>query len=387
MIEADKKPLRHREVESDIRRKVADAVWTVGDMLPGRRELAKQYNVSGVTMERAIDALVREGVLRSDGRRGTFVAAKVSIRSNTKVPASLKVGIVGTLYPIRHDLLDENNQWVRQVIQAVEHELSGENHETVFTNRALPDGSSNSLSRAILENIQEGVNCIVVLAHAQSPQDIEEAAAEAERSKIPTVFVTSTELSRPVPHVSPDGFDAGYQAGQHLLNLGMEEITFFSPFRAWWTEQRFSGLLTACRNAGLPPESVVAVPAEADEWQIEQDPESQGYEAAKLAFAAGQIKSAVVCANDGAAFGLLAAAKEAGRIVGQNLFVVSFDDTPDARGHRLTSLRAPWDAMGREAARLLMNEIDHKNDSLQIRLRWRLIPRGSSRRADAPPEQ
>ena len=66
---------RHRAIEADLRRKITTGEMSVGQMLPGRRDLAKQYGVSTLTVERAVDGLVREGMLRSDDRRGTFVAA------------------------------------------------------------------------------------------------------------------------------------------------------------------------------------------------------------------------------------------------------------------------------------------------------------------------
>src|SRR4051812_27454833 len=112
----------YKQIEGELRRKIEGAVWPVGSMLPSRRDLARQYGVSTLTVERAIDGLVREGLLRADDRRGTFVAAAVSTPQQTPAPrATSTIGIVASLYLMRHDHLELNNYWVRQLVHCIEH--------------------------------------------------------------------------------------------------------------------------------------------------------------------------------------------------------------------------------------------------------------------------
>src|SRR5438105_3549002 len=63
----------YRQIENSIREKVSSAEWPAGMMLPSRDSLAKEYNVAIGTIQRAVEKLVGEGILRSDPRRGTFV--------------------------------------------------------------------------------------------------------------------------------------------------------------------------------------------------------------------------------------------------------------------------------------------------------------------------
>ena len=48
--------------------------WQEGDLIPTEREICEAYNVSRITVRRAIDELVRDGYLVTRQGRGTFVA-------------------------------------------------------------------------------------------------------------------------------------------------------------------------------------------------------------------------------------------------------------------------------------------------------------------------
>lgn len=74
---------------------------------------------------------------------------------------------------------------------------------------------------------------------------------------------------------------------------------------------------------------------------------------------AGQRVDAIVCANDDVAHGLVTVLRlngfdVPGTVQVASLLDVSFDDGPD---RQITTLRHPWAAMGREAVRLLLDEL------------------------------
>jgi len=73
------------------------------------------------------------------------------------------------------------------------------------------------------------------------------------------------------------------------------------------------------------------------------------------------------------------AGESVGLKAGRDYLLVGFDDIPEALSLNLTSLRIPWEAVGVEAARLLRQAMTREGECLQVRVRWRLIPRGSSK--------
>ncbi|ERI05484.1 GntR family transcriptional regulator [Atopobium sp. oral taxon 810] len=65
--------LLYLALESDIRQKVLSGEYAVGDHIPTESELCNQYGVSRITVRRAVQNLVEDGVLKKIRGRGTFV--------------------------------------------------------------------------------------------------------------------------------------------------------------------------------------------------------------------------------------------------------------------------------------------------------------------------
>jgi DNA-binding LacI/PurR family transcriptional regulator len=81
-----------------------------------------------------------------------------------------------------------------------------------------------------------------------------------------------------------------------------------------------------------------------------------GYRAGRQLAAA----SAVFCANDQMALGLMRALAEAGRRIPEDVAVVGFDDVPDAANYRppLTTIRQDFAALAQRAVGALVAEIE-----------------------------
>ena len=107
--------------------------------------------------------------------------------------------------------------------------------------------------------------------------------------------------------------------------------------------------------------------------------EEAGYACAHSAFEDGIMDgAAVIIPNDNAAMGLMKAARELGRQAGRDFFLVSFDNSIPSRSLDITSVSPPLEHMGEEAARLVLSALHNRKFDMQVILRSRLIPRGSS---------
>lgn len=60
-----------------LRAAIDDNEWAPNDVLPAERELASRFSLSRVTVRKAIDGLVDEGVLTRRRGAGTFIAGRV----------------------------------------------------------------------------------------------------------------------------------------------------------------------------------------------------------------------------------------------------------------------------------------------------------------------
>jgi LacI family transcriptional regulator len=145
-----------------------------------------------------------------------------------------------------------------------------------------------------------------------------------------------------VDAVVPDNATGAAKAREHLEALGHQRIGVISgPATLMTVRQRLDGL-----GAGLPT--------------IEADfTREGGREAAKKLLTAadgGDRITALIALNDLMAAGTLAAAKELGRRVPEDLSVIGFDDVPFAAdlSPALTTVRLPLREMGERAMKLLL---------------------------------
>lgn len=70
-------------IKMDLRWQIANKHLAPGDQLPTRRELMTKYNCSWATVQRAMNELCLEGLVRSERGRGTFVAEGVYLGNVT----------------------------------------------------------------------------------------------------------------------------------------------------------------------------------------------------------------------------------------------------------------------------------------------------------------
>ncbi len=65
--------LKFEKIANDLRKSIQEGVYSSGDQLPLEKELCEQYQVSRVTIKRAMDELVQQGLITKRRGSGTFV--------------------------------------------------------------------------------------------------------------------------------------------------------------------------------------------------------------------------------------------------------------------------------------------------------------------------
>ncbi len=345
-------------------------------MLPSHRDLAREYDVSSGTIRRAVDALIAEGLLYADSRRGTF-AAQAAAPEQGADPAAprdlgrpLVVGIVATV--------DEGQ--VPPVLHSLERALSEGGHVTSVRNRFQGEGQALlPLEASIAAVLSDGVDALAVICLDLDRVRIEEALGRVDLRDTPSVCLLAGELHLPIPHVFYDNRIGGYQAARHLLDKGHRKITVFAPFTASWVSERIAGIRHALAHAWQSPPEAEFLLGEGRPWDYQNDPTKIGEAVARAALESGWTpEGGIVCINDQVAYGVSHAAGQSGFKVGEDFALIGFDDEKCARDKGLTTLRPPLEEMGREAARLLIDEAHGSRVSLQLRLRAHLITRAST---------
>ncbi|MFD1037464.1 GntR family transcriptional regulator [Virgibacillus byunsanensis] len=63
----------YKQISKHVRGKIVQGEWGVGQKIPTETELGKQFNVSRITVVKALERLVEEGYLKREQAKGTFV--------------------------------------------------------------------------------------------------------------------------------------------------------------------------------------------------------------------------------------------------------------------------------------------------------------------------
>ncbi|WP_327358956.1 LacI family DNA-binding transcriptional regulator [Streptomyces sp. NBC_01304] len=198
------------------------------------------------------------------------------------------------------------------------------------------------------------------------------------RHHIPFVLVDRVAEGATECSVSVDDVAGGALAVRHLVETGHRSLAYVSgPPHLNQVRDRREGALAALRQAGLPAEALRELPTERLDV-------AAGRDAGARLLGLAERPTAVFCANDLLALGVLQALYAAGVKVPQDMAIVGYDDIEFAAAAvvPLTSVRQPAATMGALAAELLLEEISAEapgaHEHRRVVLRPELVVRGSS---------
>jgi DNA-binding LacI/PurR family transcriptional regulator len=241
-----------------------------------------------------------------------------------------------------------------------------------------------------VESVQKRDHYLGTLAQSQrtdglivmSLPPLAEAASALSRSPVPVVFIdVHTPSVSSMPRVIGDDLAGGAMAARHLLDLGHTAIAFIGdavadPFGFTSSRDRERGFTDELARVGL------AVPA-----NLTGHGAHGRYEARELAhrmLADDQPPTAIFTASDTQALGVIAAARELGLHVPDDLSVIGYDDIEAADYVGLTTVRQQLLESGRRGAEILLSEIESRSDQPPIA---RLNPELMVRATTAPPKE
>ncbi|MFD8703681.1 LacI family DNA-binding transcriptional regulator [Kitasatospora sp. NPDC059648] len=215
---------------------------------------------------------------------------------------------------------------------------------------------SRSVQEAVDRLLDQGVEGVAVIA----PQISAVSALAKLSSPVPVVAVGSGSRSR-MPMVSFDNRAGAEVATRHLLDLGHRTVHHLAGPAGWMeSRDRQDGWRQTLEAGGARVPRVGS-----GDWSARS-----GYEAGRRIAHDPEV-TAVFCANDHMALGLLRALHEAGRAIPGEISVIGFDDIPEAAYFTppLTTVRQDFGELGRRALELLLEElvgVAHARNHVQI---------------------
>jgi len=205
----------------------------------------------------------------------------------------------------------------------------------------------------------------------------ENAVREMVQSGIPCVVIWEALEDSSISFVGFNNFTAAYSMTEYLIRLGHECIgLILGPYtKVRRAKRRLEGYQAALRDYGLRYDP---------RFVVERQPTlHEGKEAMEKLLSVRQPPTAVFAASDMLAIGALAAAREKGLKVPDEVSVAGFDDIDFAAfcNPPLTTVRVPAVQMGEMAVEVLMEMIEgNLREAKRIILNTELVIRESCRK-------
>ncbi len=176
----------------------------------------------------------------------------------------------------------------------------------------------------------------------------------------------------PVPCVDIDNQSSAQMAVEHLIELGHRRIACVTHAATTYTaaRQRIEGYQLALEAAGLEPDGPIA----------EADFNAASGRSAMARLLEADGLTAVFVASDVVALGAMAAIRETGRRIPDDISVVGFDDVPVAAyfDPPLTTVRLPAYELGRAVGTALLDRIAGREVQDRTILPTELVIRSST---------
>lgn len=310
---------RRRSIR-DVAEVAGVSVGTVSNVLNGRTVVAEP------TRQRVQDAIARLGFVRNESAR------------QLRAGRSRTIGIV---------VMDIANPFFTDVTQGAE-EIAQADGGTIIICNSHHDPMHEQRLLAMLEE-QRVLGLLLSPLADGGPQ----LQAMVDRGT-PVILVDRGTGTHGLCSVSVDDVLGGRLAMEHLVSLGHRSIVFVGgPLGIEQVQQRLAGAQEVADAASRP--AVRLRVEETTALSVDEGRRAM----ARLLSARRRPPSAVFCANDLLALGVLQESTRRGLAVPQDLAIVGYDDIDfaSAAAVPLTSVRQPRAELGRSAARLLLAEV------------------------------
>jgi len=341
-------PLASRQVAAVLAERIAAGTYLPGARLPAERELAAEFAADRSAVRAALSELTRTGqIVRQPGCRPRVSAARAATSRPRFEGRTQAIAVILPQHSADHGS--------REIVRGITHVLRSQ--ESVYR-PLIFDTNLQTVPRGVLE--KEACTAVLQerLAGAIVWPTLEEGSLDNWRSVqaagCPVVFVDRFDDTFLCDFAGVDNYDAAKDAVRFLLKQGHTRIAHLTlDQQVSSTEQRIAGYRDALAEAGLPSPSVWT-------WHLPPDSLPEGVDA----FAAhlrtlDPPVTAVFAANDQIAHTLIACLEAAGISVPADLSVLGFDDDDQysVRPALLTTVRQPFERIGRRAAELLLRRL------------------------------
>lgn len=311
------------------------------------QDVAKAAGVSTATVSRALS---HPDLLADKTRVAVMEAIRETGYRVNHAARTLRTRRAGAVLVLTPNL---GNPFFSQILAGISATFA----ETEYSVLIADSRDYSDITRTALDYFADTrIDGIISLDGGLSPAQL--AALEGSDYADRIIFACEWVQGMHLPSVRSDNPQGARLAVQHLYDLGHRDIAHVTgPEGNVLTAVRREGMLAERNRLHLPVR---------EEWIIRGDFSLQsGQEAARRILAMQHRPTAVFCASDMVAIGLISTLSQGGLRVPEDISVVGFDDIEMAE-HTLpplTTIRQDRQALGTRAARRLLHQIEEEGDA------------------------
>jgi len=342
---------KYIHIKNSIRESIKNG--SIVDKLPGERVLAKDFNVSYMTIRKAVTELEEEGILHKFTTKGTFVShrkmsPKVTQNIGFFLDERIKEGISSPYYSL--------------IFKALETEVKKNGYNLLLFS------DSHSLNPL---NNQKKIDGVIICCFPRLESQIQEL-----KKILPIVLLDNIASDKSIPSVTIDNYNSCSESANYLRSLGHRRIGFISGLLdSNVSNDRLLGYKSSLKNHNLDDDKELIFKGD---YSYES-----GESGAKYFLSLPKPPTALICANDSMAIGAMKVIRENGLSIPEDISIIGFDDIEVASRvfPTLTTNAAPIIEIVSNSAGLLISAIKGKEiDYQHVILPARLIIRDSCAR-------
>ena len=340
-----------------IRQSIRVGEYSSGQMIGSEYELARRESISRMTVRRASELLVNEGLVERRPGKGLYVR---SDRVNTRMVQM----VAGNLQWEPSLQVSRGAQTVakQRGIQVQLYDAHGDVELDLAMLRQLPTSQARG--------------AIVVSLHSPT---FNEAVYQLKVEKFPFVLVDQRLQDIEVSSVTADDHSGGYQVGQVFTQAGHKRIAFIGDLDATTVRDRQAGLRDAIADAGQRFDRSLVLDLQAGmdrmgDWSARIDV------CVRDVMGRPNPPTAIFFSCDAVARTAYRTLLQMGLRIPQDVSVMGYDDDPLAEWLTpgLTTVRQPFLGMGQAAMEMLCRRMGNSHLPVEHQvLPVELVNRGS----------
>lgn len=348
----------YEQIENILKYEIRNGQLKEGDQIGSHNELAKKYNVSLITVKKALSNLINDGILISRIGKGTFVGGG---NNRLDISKHKTIGLV---------LRDLNHPFYSPIVKSVEKMVYELGYNLLLSSSS---GDIEKEENQIAHFKRIGVNGLII-ASMSLDYHATEYIKKLQATNFPYTMISYMH-DPDYWYVGIEQELGGYLATKHLIKLGYKSIgCVHGGIGNLLGEIRKNGYCRALSENGIEFDSHLIYYLDQTKSRFES-----GNDLGKEFLKFKKKPEALFFYTDSAAMGFLQSVSERGMNLPEDLAIVGFNDIEMAQyiTPSLTTIRQDAFKIGKLAAEIVVNRIEGKEQANRTILKPELIVRDS----------